>query len=153
MQIQITAMHREGHQGVWTPDTLWLSERPTLVEVIDADKSPKRAPGIAESGMKIGRTELAILRDPARSRGLVVSGMDQTNAIELTAQIAELNAKHAAEVATQNATIVELRAEIVRLKPMEGTAREQESTIAALRSQIAKQPAPAQKQPDQQRRV
>lgn len=144
MQIQVTALHREGLPGVWTPQTLWDSKAPTVVEVLEADESPARAPGVAVPGMKIGRAELAQLR---LTQGLVVQGMDQTSAVEMTAQLAEAHAKHAEEVARLKGINEQQAIEITRLAPFEARAKEQEQTIADLRSRIAALKGQQQKQP------
>lgn len=148
MKIRVTAIHRESFAGVWTPQTLWPSTAPTDIEVIDADESPKRDPGQALAGMKIGRSELATLRKTA---GLVVSGMDQSNAVEMTAQLAEAHAAHAVIVAELKAQMAQQTAEILRLKPFEAQCVEQEQLIASLRaSAIVKQGQSKQGQPQQQ---
>ncbi len=135
MKIQITAQQRTGLPGMWTLDTLWPSDAPTSVEVIDDDASPPRAKGKAFDGMKIGRAELAILRSLP---GIIVAGVDQTNAVEMTAQLAEANKRHADECARLQGIIDEQGREILRLKPYEATAREQEGTIASLRNRLQK---------------
>lgn len=146
MQIQVTAVHREGFEGIWTPQTLWLSSAPTPVEVLEQDESPPRAPGIAPHGLKIGRNELAALRS---MQGLIVSGMDQTNAVEMTAQLAEAHARHGEEIARLKAQIDQHVAEITRLAALEGRVKEQEATIADLRARLSARPAPAQQNGNQ----
>ena len=101
--------------------------------------APDRAAGEAFSGMKIGRAELARLR---KTHGLVVQGMDQSSAVEMTAQLAEAHAKHAEVVAALKSTNDQLALEIQRLKPFEARVTEQEQTIADLRARIAKMSAP-----------
>lgn len=141
MQIQVTAIHREGLSGVWTPQTLWPSAAPTKVEVLDQDESPPRPPGVATTGMQIGGAELAVLRN---TPGLVVSGIDQTNAVEMTAQLAEARKAHAEEVARLSGIIEQQTIEITRLSAMESRVKEQEQTIADLRARLASKAAPVQ---------
>ncbi len=148
MQIQVTAQHREGLPGVWTPQTLWSSKAPIAVEVLDADDSPARPPGAAVSGMKIGRSELAELR---RTQGLIVQGMDQTNAVEMTAQLAEAHRAHAEEVARLKGINEQQAIEINKLKVFEARCTEQEQTIGELRARIARLSGSG-KQPEQPRR-
>ncbi len=144
MQIQVTAT---GNPGVWTPNTLWPSKAPTKIEVLDADDSPPRAAGSAFDGMKIGRTELAALR---KKEGLIVQGMDQSNAVEMTAQLAEAHAKHAEEIAGMQASMDQMAAELARLRPFEARVAEQEQTIADLRSGNARRNAAQQPSGNQQ---
>jgi hypothetical protein len=151
MKVIVTASHRPDHQGVWTPQTLWMSSKPTHVEVLDQDDDPpcdKRTaeqPGIiAFDGYQIGRKTLAMLRSTPL---LVVSGADQTNAIEVTAQLAEANEAHKKEAARLQGIIDEQAKEILRLKPFEDRGAEQEQTIADLRARLgrkADKPAQAQ---------
>ncbi len=148
MKIQITASHRECHKGVYTPDTLWLSEKPTAVTVLDADESPVRAKGVAFDGMEIGRNELASLR---KTNWLMVQGMDQSNAVEMTAQLAEAHGKHADEIARLQGINDEQGREIVRLKAFESRCIEQEATIAALRASTMQRGQPQAKQQSAQR--
>ncbi len=145
MQIQITAT---GNPGVWTPNTLWPSKAPTKIEVLDADESPARPAGAATDGMKIGRKELAALR---KKEGLIVQGMDQTNAVEMTAQLAEAHAKHAEEVTALKGANEQIALEVTRLKPFESRCAEQEQTIADLRSRLSRQQGQAKQPPQAQR--
>jgi hypothetical protein len=135
VNIKITAIHREGLQGVHTPNTLWPSAAPVTVEVLEQDESPARAPGVAFDGMKIGRTELAQLR---LRHGLVVQGVDQSNAVEMAAQLAEAHRAHAEEVLRLKGINEQQAIEIARLKPFEARCVEQEQTIGELRARIAR---------------
>jgi hypothetical protein len=134
MKIQVTAVTAQSLPGVWTPQTLWSAKAPTIIEVMDADESPARPPGEAQQGMKIGRTELAALRN---TRGLMIQGVDASNAVEVTAQLAEAHAAHAEEVARLKGINDQQSVEIARLKPFEARSVEQEQTIADLRSRKA----------------
>ncbi len=141
MKIQVTALHRDNFAGVWTTNTQWLSAKATEVVVIDADESPPRPPGNAFNGMKIGRAELALLR---KTQGLVIAGTDQANAIEMTAQLAELGTAHKSEIERMGGIIDQLTLKANRVDPLEGRVKEQEQTIADLRARLGR------KQPDKQ---
>lgn len=151
MKINVTAMPREGAKCVYTNQTAWPAGPPIAIEVVAADDDPPhplrtaKTPGVlAHDGMQIGRLHLAKLR---ATPGVTVSGADQTNAIEVTAQMAEASAAHRLEVEGLKATIAELSGEVARLKPFEGQRAEQEATIADLRSRLGKQSQKPQQQP------
>lgn len=135
MRINVIASHREGHPGVWTVNTLWPSGAPIPIEVLDVDESPAREIGEIKPDTKIGRAELAALRLQPH---IIIQGTDQTNAVEMTARLAEANAKHAEAMAAKDATAAQLSLEIQRLRPFEAIAAEQEQTIAELRGRISR---------------
>ncbi len=151
MKIQVTATHREGLSGVWTPQTLWPSATPVSVEVVDSDEDPPCAartaanPGIvAFDGYQIGRRTLALLR---RTDGLIIAGEDATNAVDVAAKFGAAEKAWAEERAQFVATIATLTEEVARLRPLEAAAREQEGTIADLRARIGRSQQAAQGQP------